>query len=237
MQLVNSVFYGGHNPALASKLRLSEDHKTGNDVININIILGHLKKDSSLTLAPDIRQMTAFRIIEESEAMIKIVEWLLTQRPPQENTSTRPAVAHEMSPPREQENEFDNLYFVSSIEKKEAIFNESLPEENPIERVVRKGSFKVIKPKVSTDSKSQRDDSQEKAEQPKIETQAPLRELVVVNSNNCAEMEDREELACRKTIPKMSEKPPLYRSKQKPAEPKEEKKESPPDTTSRVQGR
>ncbi len=70
-----------------------------------------------------------------------------------------------------------------------------------------------------------------------MEAQAPLRELVVVNSNNCAEVEDREELACRKTIPKMSEKPPLYRSKQKPAEPKEEKKESPPDTTSRVQGR
>ena len=58
-----------------------------------------------------------------------------------------------------------------------------------------------------------------------MEAQAPLRELVVVNSNNCAEVEDREELACRKTIPKMSEKPPLYRSKQKPAEPKEEKKD------------
>ena len=96
------------------------------------------------------------------------MEWLLTKRPPSPPSYSKPtpknmAVSHEMSPPREQENEFDNLYFVSSIEKKEQMLTDSLPEENPIEKVVRKGSFKVIKPKVTTDSKSQREDSQEKA--------------------------------------------------------------------------
>ena len=57
-----------------------------------------------------------------------------------------------MSSPKEQENEFDNFYFVSSMEKKPHL-DDSLDEENPQNRVVRKGSFKVLRPKSSTGSK------------------------------------------------------------------------------------
>lgn len=47
-------------------------------MLNINIILNHLKKDSNVHLPEEIRALTAFKIIEEEEAMIQIVEWLLS---------------------------------------------------------------------------------------------------------------------------------------------------------------
>ena len=43
------------------------------------------------------------------------------------------------------------------MEKKEHL-DDSLEVENQQEKVVRKGSFKVLKPKVSTDSKSSKDE-------------------------------------------------------------------------------
>lgn len=52
MQLVSQVFYSGENQALASKMRLSEDKKTGINVLNVNIILNHLKKDPNVHLTP-----------------------------------------------------------------------------------------------------------------------------------------------------------------------------------------
>lgn len=99
-----------------------------------------------------------------------------------------------MSPPHQQENQFENLYFVSSIDKKEHNQNDSLEHDNPGERVVRKGSFKVLKPKVSTDSKSLRGDSKEREDfqnsykhQNLSEFKEPLREMVTINCNNICE--------------------------------------------------
>ncbi len=40
------------------------------------------------------------------------------------------------------------------MQKKDYLPNDSLEEENPQDRVVRKGSFKVLKPKASTASKN-----------------------------------------------------------------------------------
>ena len=48
MQLVNQVFHQGQNMTLTNKLKLTDQQKTGNNVLNINMILNHLKKDSSI---------------------------------------------------------------------------------------------------------------------------------------------------------------------------------------------
>ena len=48
MQLVNQVFHEGQNTALSNKLKLSDQEKTGNNVLNVNMILNHIKKDSSI---------------------------------------------------------------------------------------------------------------------------------------------------------------------------------------------
>jgi hypothetical protein len=150
MQLVTKVFYKGDTQVLASKLRLSEDHKTGNNVLNINTILNHIKKDQDIEMDEGIRELSAFKILEDDAAMIKLIEWVLAKR--EEKGGKR--VVMEMSPPREEDNEFDNLYFVSSIEKKaQALMGEVVIDDDPGERVVRKGSFKVLRPKVRSDSK------------------------------------------------------------------------------------
>lgn len=151
MQLVTKVFYGGDTQVLSSKLRLSEDHKTGNNVLNINTILNHIKKDQNIQMEDDIRELSAFKILEDDTAMIQLIEWVLTKR---EGKPAKAIANMEMSPPREDENEFDNLYFVSSIEKKtQALVGEAIVNDDPGERVVRKGSFKVLRPKVRSDSK------------------------------------------------------------------------------------
>lgn len=64
MQLVCQVYYSGHNPTLASKIKWSDDQKTGNKVVNINMILNFIKKDPAITLPPNIRELSAFRLIE-----------------------------------------------------------------------------------------------------------------------------------------------------------------------------
>jgi hypothetical protein len=87
------VYYQGDNPTLSSKIKWSDDQKTGNKVLNVNMILNFIKKDPAITLPPAIRDLTAFRLIEESEAMLTFVEYLLSQLPP-----TNASI--EMSPPR-----------------------------------------------------------------------------------------------------------------------------------------
>lgn len=63
LHLVLAVFYQGENQPLACKMRLSEDQKTGINVLNVNIILNHLKKDPNIHLPPEIKDLTAFKII------------------------------------------------------------------------------------------------------------------------------------------------------------------------------
>lgn len=91
------------------------------------------------------------------------------------------------------------------------------------ETVVRKGSFKVLKPKLSSssesklkgsDSKELQQEERANREEGRISMEfkiEPLKEIYVVDDNRG----EQEELNSRKTIPKMHEKPPLYRSKQK----------------------
>lgn len=64
LQLVNSVYYGGDNPALSAKMKWGDEQKTGNKVVNVNMILNFIKKDPAITLPPTIRDLTAFRLIE-----------------------------------------------------------------------------------------------------------------------------------------------------------------------------
>ena len=73
MQLISQVFYEGENKALAAKMRVSEEQKTGINVLNINILLNHLKKDPSIQLTESINKMTAFRVIEEEQVMIELI--------------------------------------------------------------------------------------------------------------------------------------------------------------------
>lgn len=55
LQLVCHAYYKGENQTLASKIKWSDDQKTGNKVVNINIILNYLKKDENIQLPPSIR--------------------------------------------------------------------------------------------------------------------------------------------------------------------------------------
>jgi hypothetical protein len=64
MQLVCQVYYRGDNPALSSKIKWSDEQKTGNKVVNINMILNFIKKDPNITLPPAIKDLTAFKLIE-----------------------------------------------------------------------------------------------------------------------------------------------------------------------------
>lgn len=64
LQLVSAVYYGGDNPALSSKVKWGDEQKTGNKVVNVNMILNYIKKDPNITLPPSIRELTAFRLIE-----------------------------------------------------------------------------------------------------------------------------------------------------------------------------
>ena len=61
-------------------MRVSEEQKTGINVLNINILLNHLKKDPSIQLTESINKMTAFRVIEEEQVMIELIEWILSQQ-------------------------------------------------------------------------------------------------------------------------------------------------------------
>ena len=63
MQLVNEVFYNGANQTLFSKLKLTDLDKTGNHVLNINMILNHLKKDTNIQLHPTIKNLNTFNIL------------------------------------------------------------------------------------------------------------------------------------------------------------------------------
>ena len=79
----------------------------------------------------------------------------------------------------------------------------------------------MLRPKVSSESKLKSSDSKEMSEQPKkekgenrSEDKQPLKELNSVDEGNRQALEYQEEPS-RKTIPKMYEKPPLYRSRQK----------------------
>ena len=63
MQLVIQVFYQGENRELSSKIRMGDENKTGNNVLNINIILNHLKRDASIIIDEKVREMTAFKLI------------------------------------------------------------------------------------------------------------------------------------------------------------------------------
>jgi hypothetical protein len=80
MHLVSKVFYNGDTQVLSSKMHLSEEHKTGNNVLNINIILNYIRKDQNIHIEESIRQLTAFQLIEDDEAMIKLIEWLLSKK-------------------------------------------------------------------------------------------------------------------------------------------------------------
>lgn len=93
LQLVCQAYYHGDNPALSSKIKWSDDQKTGNKVVNVNMILNFIKKDPAIVLPPAIRELTAFRLIEETDAMLTLIEFLLSQLP-----STNSGI--EMSPPR-----------------------------------------------------------------------------------------------------------------------------------------
>jgi hypothetical protein len=48
MHLVCHVFYKGDTQVLLPKLRISDETKTGNNVLNINIILNNIKKNNSI---------------------------------------------------------------------------------------------------------------------------------------------------------------------------------------------
>ena len=65
MQLVNQVFYQGENQALAFKLKVTDEVKTGNNVMNINMIMNHLRKDSQVQLSSRIRELKTFDILED----------------------------------------------------------------------------------------------------------------------------------------------------------------------------
>lgn len=92
---MSQVYYSGDNPALASKIKCSDEQKTGNKVVNINIILNHLKRDANIQLPQSIRELTAFKVIEEHEHMMTLVDFLVSQARPNKNSSIV-----EMSPPR-----------------------------------------------------------------------------------------------------------------------------------------
>ena len=63
MQLVNQVFYQGDNQALAYKLKVTDEVKTGNNVMNINMIMNHLRKDSQLPISSQVRELKTFDIL------------------------------------------------------------------------------------------------------------------------------------------------------------------------------
>lgn len=75
------------------------------------------------------------------------------------------------------------------MQKKDYLPNDSLEEENPQDRVVRKGSFKVLKPKASTASKNSseeksREDSLDfEKRNESINRKEPLKELILVQPN------------------------------------------------------
>jgi hypothetical protein len=52
---VSHVYYRGDNPALSAKVKWSDDQKTGNKVVNVNMILNFIKKDPNIALPPNIR--------------------------------------------------------------------------------------------------------------------------------------------------------------------------------------
>lgn len=64
---------------MTAKIKVSEQQKTGINVLNINILLNHLKKDPNIQLEEAITKMTAFKVIEEEEVMIELVEWILSK--------------------------------------------------------------------------------------------------------------------------------------------------------------
>ena len=64
MQLVSQVFHQGQTHLLLPKLRISDENKTGNNVLNINIILNSIKKNSSIEPPDKIKNLTAFQLIE-----------------------------------------------------------------------------------------------------------------------------------------------------------------------------
>lgn len=55
MQLVNQIFYQGDNQILANKLRVTDQQKTGNNVLNINMIMNHIKKDPNIQLSSFVK--------------------------------------------------------------------------------------------------------------------------------------------------------------------------------------
>jgi hypothetical protein len=77
LQLICHVYCGGDNSLLSSKIKWLDEQKTGNQVININRILNFIKNDPGIRLPPAIRELTAFRLIEDGEAMLNLVVYLL----------------------------------------------------------------------------------------------------------------------------------------------------------------
>jgi len=63
MQLVNQVFHQGENTTLSNKLKLTDQQKTGNNVLNINMILNHLKKNSSIPTDEEVRSLNTFTVL------------------------------------------------------------------------------------------------------------------------------------------------------------------------------
>ena len=73
MQLVNQVFYHGQNHILSGKLRVVNEERTGNNVLNINMILNHLKKDPSIHVQQNIKQLDTFSLLEEQDTMLLLI--------------------------------------------------------------------------------------------------------------------------------------------------------------------
>ena len=63
MQLANQIFYQGSNQILSNKLKITDQQKTGNNVLNINMIMNHLKKDPNVHLSEFVKQLNTFTIL------------------------------------------------------------------------------------------------------------------------------------------------------------------------------
>ena len=67
LHLISQAFHGGENPALASKLQLGGTGQTASYVINLNILLNHLKKHQDIEIDDHIRQLTPFVLLDEQD--------------------------------------------------------------------------------------------------------------------------------------------------------------------------
>ena len=92
MNLVNKLLYNNQNQFLTEKANSTTNNKVGNNVININILLKHLKQDNQIiNLNRDqdrnIMELTFFNLLEDEENLTMFIQWIMQKENKRKNTN------------------------------------------------------------------------------------------------------------------------------------------------------